>query len=74
MLAYWRTTPGEPPVLVAINFAAEPVQVRIPASHQGRRIHLEVVDGTHVEPALIQADGRMELRALEGVVARRTVP
>lgn len=70
VLAYWRTVSDEPPVLVLINFATEPVPVRIPASHHGRRFHLAVVDGTHVRPAQIGRDRRIELRPLEGVIAR----
>lgn len=74
VLAYWRTTPGEPPVLVVVNFATEPVRVRIPASRRGRPSDLAVVDGTDVAPATFGADGWIELRALEGIVAAARGP
>jgi alpha-glucosidase len=73
VLQYWRTAPDAPAVLVAINFAPAAVVARVPASLDGRRVGLETVDGTHGAPATIDDDRRIELRPLEGVIARDRV-
>jgi alpha-glucosidase len=70
VLCFWRTTPAEPPVFVAVNFSGSDTRITVPRTHRDRRVSVRTVAGTHLEPSSVAADGGLSLRPFEGIVAR----
>jgi alpha-glucosidase len=59
----WRRVAGPSRAVVAVNFAGADREITIPLPSEPRQIV-----GTHLEPAAPTADGRLRLRAFEGVI------